>query len=392
MKNNLKVSGILFLITLLVYGLSYAGEGKNWNYFVLLADAFLHGRLYLSDHPSWLNELINWQGKFYVVYPPMPAVLLMPFVAIFGKSFSQPAFSIILGSVNVALSYLVFLKLFQKRQLALWMSLLFGFGTIHWFHAEVGSAWYIAHIVAIFFLWLALLEITTRKRLFIIGLLIGAAYLARLPTILAAVFVPVYLSEKFFSKVNNKFHINFKNLFVFGFGLSIMVLLNWAYNYARYGTIEDISYRLLPIFNEPWYQYGLFNIRYIPTHLNELFTALPKFSLSPPFLIPSLLVMSIWFVTPAFLLSLFAKFKTKIAIASLVTVLAVAIPSLVHGSNGFTQFGYRFSLDYTPFLLILVASAISREFKWWAKALIILSILVNLWGVIMISHLKIWIM
>ncbi len=49
-----------------------------------LADAFLHGHIYLTDHPSWLSELIPRDGVYYVPYPPMPAILLMPLVAIFG--------------------------------------------------------------------------------------------------------------------------------------------------------------------------------------------------------------------------------------------------------------------------------------------------------------------
>ena len=46
----------------------------------------------------------------------MPAILALPFVAIFGTSFLQPSLSIVLGSFNVALSYLVFLKLFGKKE------------------------------------------------------------------------------------------------------------------------------------------------------------------------------------------------------------------------------------------------------------------------------------
>ena len=55
-----------------------------FDYFVRLADAFLHGRLYLLEAPSWLNELVPGGGGWYVVYPPVPAVLLVPFVAVFG--------------------------------------------------------------------------------------------------------------------------------------------------------------------------------------------------------------------------------------------------------------------------------------------------------------------
>lgn len=384
----LKNAGFLFLFTLVVYALSYKGEGVHWNYFVLLSDAFLHGRLYLVDNPLWLNELINWSGHYFVVYPPMPAILLLPFVAIFGISFPQPLLSILLGAINVSLSYLVFLKIFHKNSIALWMSLLFGFGTMQWYHAEVGSAWYVAHIVALFFLWLTLLEIFTRQRLFLIGLLIGCSYLARLPTILALSFVLIFLHHKFFDQHHKK--LIFKNLFLLGLGLFPAILFNFVYNYLRFGVINDITYTLLPIFHEPWYQYGLFSIKNIPIHLLEIFLAPPSFKPAFPFIIPSLSVMSLMFITPAFFLIIFVKFKQKIIFSSLFTVLIMALPSLMHGSSGFSQFGFRFALDYLPFLLILTGSGLQNNYKWWAKGLIILSILINLWGVVMISHFNIW--
>src|SRR3989344_6074624 len=250
----------LFIITFLVYSISNKGEGAGWNHFVVLADAFLHGHLFVATN---LTELAFWDGHYFVVYPPMPAILLTPFVAIFGNSFYQPLLSITLGAVNVSLAYIVLKKLFGNKKIALWVSLLYAFGTIQWYHAEVGSSWYVAHIVALFFLWLALLEIVTKQRLFLIGLFIGAAYLARLPTILSVVFVFIYLRQT----------LNIKNIFLFLLGLSPGILFNGFYNYLRFGTIFDVGYSLLPIFNEPWYKYGLFSIRYLPLHLKEVFTS-----------------------------------------------------------------------------------------------------------------------
>lgn len=384
---------LLFIVTFVIYLLSNFNRETPYNYFNFLAEAFLHGRLYVVENFPWLNELVKWNSHWYVVYPPMPAVLLMPLVAIFGLSFHQSWLSIFLAAANVSLAYLVFLKIFKNKQLSLWGSLLYAFGTIQWFHAAVGSAWYIAHISAMFFLWLAILETVTKGRLFLIGLLIGFAYLSRLPTILAIIFPIVFLYERFLILNNKKLkNINFRNLLLLGGGAGIAVIFNSTYNFLRFGVINDISYQLLPVFNEPWYKYGLFNIRYIPIHLTEAFTALPKFSPNPPFIIPSLFVMAIWFTTPAFILAFFAKYKTRIACASLASLVAISIPELAHGSNGFSQFGYRFLMDFYPFLLILTVSGMVGRAKLLSILLIILSILINQWGVIMISFLNIWTM
>lgn len=123
MKKFIKPQFVLFFITLTVYLFSYQGEGAHWNYFIFLADAFLHGRLYLLTNPPWLNELVKWNGHYFVVYPPMPAIMLLPFVAFFGISFPQPLLSILLGAINIALSYLVFTKLFREQSVSLWLAL-----------------------------------------------------------------------------------------------------------------------------------------------------------------------------------------------------------------------------------------------------------------------------
>lgn len=382
---------LLFFITLFIYFLSSRGEGAHWNYFVLLADAFLHNRLNILEYNPWLNELVKFNGLYYVIFPPMPGILLMPFVAIFGKSFYQPLLSIILGATNVSLAFLVIFKIFRRTNLAIWISLLYAFGTIQWYHAEVGSAWYVAHTVAMFFLWLMILESVTKRRIFVIGLLIGAAYLSRIPTIFSIIFVVFFLHNQLFN-LNKKYFFHFEQIVLLVLGILPAICINFLYNYARYEVFFDIGYILLPILSEPWYKYGFINIKYIPIHLKEMLMAMPKFTSQPPFVIPNLFAMAIWLITPAYFLILFADFREKICLASLAAILFISIPELMHGGNGFTQFGYRHTLDFLPFLIILVGLGFNNKFNWWGKLLIILSILVNFWGVVMISFFNIWTM
>ena len=381
----------LFIITFLVYSISNKGEGAGWNHFVVLADAFLHGHLFVATN---LTELAFWDGHYFVVYPPMPAILLTPFVAIFGNSFYQPLLSITLGAVNVSLAYIVLKKLFGNKKIALWVSILYAFGTIQWYHAEVGSSWYVAHIVALFFLWFSILEMVTYKRLFLIGLFIGAAYLSRLPAILALVFVPIFLREKFLIG-NNIRQINIKNLTFLISGLLPALIFNSLYNYLRFGRFDDFAYSLylnsqsLAI-KQSVFPYGFFSINYIPDRIKDILFSFPIFTTQPPFVLPNLYAMALYVVTPAFLLILFASFKKRLVYASLITIFVISIPSLIKGGNGFTQFGFRYSLDFLPFLLLLTSSGLENRFNIYSKFLIFLSICINLWGVIMISVLNKW--
>ncbi len=386
----------LFFVTFIIYYFSHHTHLDDFfNYYVLLANGFLNGHLYVSSHPSWLNELVFWNNHYYVIYPPMPAILLIPEVLLFGANFSQPLLSMCLGATNVGLSYLVFKKLFQKNNLALWMAILNGFGTIQFYQAEVGSAWYLAHIVALLFIWLSLLEVFTRQRLWLIGLLIGGAYLARLPTILVIIFPLLFLQEKFISLDTKHPKVYVKPLLSLGIGVLIAVLINWLYNYLRFGTISDFAYTIYlnsqsPEIIQNWFRHGFFSVYYLPERLKDIFLSLPVFISSPPFVIPSMYVMAIWFTTPALFLILCASFKKRLVWTSLLTALVVAIPSLIKGGNGFSQFGYRYSLDFLPFLLIMVASGFNNRNNFFTKALLVLSILINIWGIIMIEFLNLW--
>jgi hypothetical protein len=69
-------------------------------------------------------------------------------------------------------------------------------------------------------------------------------------------------------------------------------------------------------------------------------------------------------------------------------VLLISVVNLMHFSQGWVQFGYRFSLDAAPFALVLVALGADRLIARWrrgvgiAGTLLALSVAVNLWGVI----------
>ena len=53
--------------------------------FFLMADAFLHGRLWLAvDWRSPINDIIVLNGHVYVPFAPFPAFFFMPLVALIG--------------------------------------------------------------------------------------------------------------------------------------------------------------------------------------------------------------------------------------------------------------------------------------------------------------------
>jgi hypothetical protein len=388
------ISLILFCITFAVYYFTGEGAPTPFHYFVPLADAFLHGRLYLTHNYPWLNELLDVNGRYYVIYPPMPAILLLPQVAIFGIHANQTLASVFWGSINVSLVYLIMRKITENRNLQIWIAILFGFGTIHWYLASVGKAWFFAQVAAFFFLSMAVYSTFSYKSSFIVGILLGASFWCRLTTVLTLPFFIIMLSDKWLTRPNGSSlfrRIKFRPLFGLAGGVGIFILLNFAYNYLRFGTFADIAYSIQSEKEPWWYPKGLFDFSYIPLHLKIFFLKPPVFTSHPPYVMPSFQGMSILITTPAFIYAVFAGIRNRLSLACWAAILPVALVLFTHGGTGWMMFGYRYALDFYPFLLILTAlgmnSRIGGDFglNWLQKLLILVSILVNLWGVLWIN-------
>ena len=384
----------LFLLTFVIYYFSGENKSTAFHYFAPLAEAFLDGRVFLLDKPSWLNELLPVDGKFYVIYPPMPAIMLIPQALILGPDVNQTLASVFWGSLCVSIIYFLMRRLSESLRLQIWLTILFAFGTIFWYLACDGKAWFFAQVASFFFLSLAVLETFGKRRPLVIGLLLGASFWCRLPVILSLPFFLIMISDQW---INNDKNINLlkrikiKPLILLGLGVGIFVLLNFAYNYLRFETISDIAYNIQAK-EEPWfYPKGLFHISYVTKHLWIFFLKPPLFSWDAPYVIPSLEGMSILITTPAVIYVIFAGIRNKTALACWSAIIPVALVSFTHGGYGWIQFGYRFALDFYPFLLVLIALGIKSQLKdnddlrWHHKTLIIISILVNIWGILWIN-------
>ncbi len=379
---------LIFGITFIIYFLT-SSENTPYNYFVRLADAFINHRLYLLENPSWLSELIAFKGNYYVVFPPMPAILLTPLVALFGAQFSQTIFSIFLGSLNPVILYSLLKKIKISSKTATITTFFFAFGSGQWFLASVGSAWYLAHIVALFFLLLAIRETFGKQRLLLIGLLLGASFWSRSTEIFTLPFFLFYMKGKFLPINKNSIY----NLISLGIGIGSFVFLDILYNFMRFSSFNPLSpYELLPDVNKPSaIKDGYLSFKHIPIHIDAMFSRLPYFQSSWPYVIPSLYSMAIWFISPAIIFALGAKkstlmFSCWLAIISTFFVLSLWV------ATGFSEFGYRFAQDFMPFILILISLGIGQRPKMIAYLTVALSIIINLWGIIMINFLNIWAM
>jgi hypothetical protein len=373
---------VFAVLTLAVYGaviVAGAAAGRsvqsNQVHYAYLAQAFLHGRLDVDQSAApQLTELVPYDGKHYVVYPPMPAVVLMPFVAWLGPGLPTSVVSVLLAALCVGATYLMLCRADFSWEVGAAVTLLFAFGTTFWYTALKGSSWHFAHVVALLCLTLALVEaLGPRRRPLLIGMLLGAAVLSRLPMALTLpFFVWVTLRER---------PERLRAAAALLAGVGVFVAANMVYNFARYGTIFDVGYVLIPgVLQEPWYADGIIHWSYLPRNLHALLFQPPVLSETFPYFVPSTFGLSLFIATPAFLLIFLAPAREGWTWIVGGTALLAMLPGLLHGWPGGTQFGYRFTLDGSPFLLLLTAMGMRAGVTGRVTLLIGLSIVSNLWG------------
>lgn len=391
---NTWVQGALIAVCLFFVYYATSAPSNPFDQDVRLADALLHGRLYIDNPPDFL-ELARYDSNGvackgaevgchgYVIEPPLPAVILVPFVAIFGAVFNQVLLSMALGAAAMGLFWVATRRMGWDLRLSAAMTVLLALGTNFWWAVGDGSVWQFAHICSVFFMMAALVEATGRKRPLVVGLLLGLSGLSRLPTFLAfPFFLYLVLKDRGDRWTWREVVVDrqvISRVLLFGGGLAAMAVVVLLYNYARFGTVVDLGYAH-PQYSGGIFAQGRFDISYVPRHIQAMFSLGPTLDqVQVPFFKPSTSGMALIMVTPAFLYAFGARVK-RLEVAAALAMGLVMIPHLLYAATGFAQFGYRFSLDYLPMLAVLTASGMGHHIGIRKWLIVALSVLIAMWG------------
>jgi hypothetical protein len=94
--------------------------------------------------------------------------------------------------------------------------------------------------------------------------------------------------------------------------------------------------------------------------------------------------MSVLLTSSPLLFGAFVRRSDALKRACWIGILLVSIPTLMYYSAGWVQFGYRYLMDYLPFLMILTAFGFDDHQSPTAfrvkVALVVLSIAIGFWG------------
>ncbi len=383
----------IFLVALSTYVLSSVRKERLASpanaHFDLLADSFLHGRLYLANPPS-TYDLTVFKGNWFVPFPPLPAILMLPAVAALGVDrVNTVLFSNILGALNVTFIFLILQRMSHLGWTGLnvvdnlWLTILFGIGSVHWYIATLGSVWYLSQLSAVLFIALAVWTAIRCDSAILTGAMLGGAMLAR-PHLVLLFPLPTAIAMMKLSSKNSQQQTVKRWVILSAIPISIAIAALLAYNWARFENPFDFGYQTQNVYPEmvqDLQTFGQFSLQYVPRNFWAMFLALPQWNAETSSLVPLNAGMSIFFTTPALLFLLGARDKSPLAIGAWLSVVLVLIPLLTYYNTGAAQFGYRFSLDFMAPVLILLALAAKNQISWLMRILILIGTIVNAWGV-----------
>ena len=381
-------------------------------------------------------------------FPPLPALVLLPFVAVFGLATDdQLRVHDRSPRSTSAICWWMLGRLPVDTAVRLLTTLFFAFGTTFWYAAQLGddvvpgahrggragdarrgaggqggSGRRRTRICR------AMRRPATMRRgpagaigfgsiarQFVAGLLFGLAATARLTVVFAA---------PFFMLVGGGGGW-WRRSWSAGLGALIPVGLLLAYNLGTTGHLlhpayDDLYRRETASYPTLGYRadWAVEDPRYLPGNAAIMFltgpelfpTQLPDslgvrddpvctepgaerglFDIDCPLAVPRDIGMSVLLTSPVWLLGLAALRRygrSRLVTGAAIATVVVVVVNLMHFSQGWVQFGYRFSLDAAPFALVLVAVGLQRlveEGRRWAMpvaaALLVVSIAVNAWGV-----------
>ncbi len=366
---------------------------SGYAYFNYLADAFLHGQFHLRLIPADTHDLVYFNQNYFLYWPPFPAVLLLPFVLLFGVATSDIFFTLVIASLNVALTF-VFLRQLNQRQIfqisrqnQIFLTVFFAFGTVHFTLASLGRVWFTAQLIGylcILITYMITISIENRWAFFLAGLGIAAATLTRNHLIFMGIWPAYYLLTRF-SKRGLRWLFTSSLLGLAPIILGLIFL--GYYNFARFGNPLEVGieyHQMAQLFQNDYSVYGAFNLHYLPTNFYYQYIFYP-FPLSQQ----SLMGGSLFLLSPLFLGAFFA-FKRRLDLSVIlltVTILVTMLPILLLMGTGWVQFGPRYTLDFTVALLLLTGIGIG---KWKPRTiflLMLISILHYLTGVVLLINM-----
>lgn len=377
--------------------------------YALMAENWLAGRSYIANGEQypWL-ELAVYQGRYYHSFPPVPAVLALPWVALGGGAQAVPShlLAALYGLAGAAGIYCLFARRGAQPAACLWWALLCTAGSNLCWMTTNGGVWFAAQslnfTLSAWGLYCAAGQGAARHTLaaFLLALAVGCRPFSLL--LLAAFFLALLQAEALQppGKGGGPKPLGFR-LRAPGAGFWLPFCAAAAvgaalagYNFARFGSFTQFGHDFLPEFQR--LEEGQFGLVYLLPNLKNLLRPVAltagldlEFPLFNGFLFVLADPVFLWWGIRLCQKAARRQFALRDG-AALAGFCAGLAALCLHETLGGWQFGARYLVDLIPWVLWaegFAAAGPARAPQRWEWFLCAAAVLFNAYGAVyMLAH------
>ena len=380
---------ILAAAMLILWGVLHALTGGSfwgptyYNTYTRQALVWRQGLLHLPEDVPYL-ELAVYGGEYYVSFPPLPSLVLLPFTFLFGMDTPDN----LLVKLYALVACLMMYHALRRAGYAKWNGALFAF--LICFSSSLlpmtlnGAVWYHAQVLAFF--------LTTAAVCFMTMDCPTMALLCYALSVGCRPFNALYGLPLFFTyivlhhRAETSIETVVDNLTPgVSLGLCVAAALG-IYNYLRFGNFLEFGHNYLPEFS---FQGGVqFSIDHIANNLKTFLAGMPvdiengvvtvkRFGYSMLLACPVLLLM----LVTAGIDMIQDRMRLEKAVV-LLTFLVHAFLLLCHRTFGGFQLGARYAVDLIPYAFFYLLMTPEKKRMRWVEAIFLFLILAfTCWGV-----------
>ena len=371
----------------LAIGSDMFGHAPHDSY-TLMALAWRRGMLSLGQDYPWL-ELAVYHGDWYVSFPSVPALVMLPLTLIFGERTPDTLVTglYLLGAYMAAYRLC---RRFGRPASAMGTALAFALGCNLLDLSLTGDVWNQAQLLAFFLTTLAALGLTGQRRwqwaggLFALALSVGCRPFQ-------AVYVPFALWRLWTNLRGEGASAKAAVLRALPCLIlpALVALALAGYNFARFGNPLEFGHNYLPEHTRDPSQPQM-ALKYIGQNVRNLLR-LPWIE-DGRLLFPKFSGFAFWMVNPFYVVTAVCavlrlarrKWTVEDALLWVGFVLEIFL-LLCHKTFGGWQFGARYLCDLLPMMLLFVLQAQPKR-RTWERAIGLFGIAFNLYGSV-IFHL-----
>ena len=339
---------------------------------------------YTRQAQSWWEELAEYNGHYYVSFPPFPSVVQFLLYPFFGLNTPDNLVNTLFGLGAFVIVYRLLMRKGVNGLNASVIALLFILGSNLFYLSVTGWVWFSAQTQGFFFTTLAIYLMDSHRRAAWVFsfLCLGIAFACRPFNV---VYAPLLL-YMLYQRINDGrgFWTTIVRCLPYVLPLAAMGLGVATYNYARFGSLFEFGHNYLPEFQAE----NQFGLRYILPNLLEVL----KLPGSADTFWPQYNGTLFFLVNPAYVLVAVSLLRGRFDAKKLIYVICLLIHivvTLAHRTMGGWQFGSRYLVDMLPFMLVFIGDDpvykgnISRRGSAALPlALAVIGIAVNVWGAI----------